>query len=592
MESSEKGFLSPGVFIPIFERNGFITDLDIYIWDQCCQKIRAWIDKGNHATPLSVNVSRADIYRPDLVDILLSVIKKYKLSPKYLHLEITETAYTENPEQLIDVLTQLKKLGFIIEMDDFGSGYSSLNMLSELPIDILKLDMKFIQGNKHANSRNILSFIISLAKWMNLSVIAEGVETEEQVQLLQLFNCEFAQGYYYAKPLPQEEFEALLLRSGFRKKAKNPAEQLLLSDKKTEKSTAKTMLILDMESSDYRAFPDYYKDLYNVIQVYRTSEAADFISQLKGNTALLVINGMDIKTIDEIEDIVNVCKPHNIPTILLQDTMNDFVNQAAQAGITDYLLKPYYTDSFHLRVKNVINRARILEFEREKEINAVILEMKKRAEQDSLTGLLNRAEFEDRINKFYYQNQSPDGIFIILDIDNFKKVNDALGHMTGDKVLCATAERLNQLFFQTNMISRMGGDEFAVFIPYKFEMDDLCSRMEKLCHALSFEIAEFPIFCSAGVCTSPENGLDFEQLYYNADMALLTAKKDGKHQYRIFVEGMNAPNKEQIEVKAALLLDDVSDAMFVCDAVTSEIIFINDTGLSNCWPNQTKVYGR
>ncbi|MEG1799761.1 MAG: EAL domain-containing protein, partial [Synergistaceae bacterium] len=188
----KRGIMAPAQFIPLFEKNGFITDLDLYIWEECCKKMRDWIDAGHLPIAVSVNVSRTDVYNPNLPELLVSLIRKYKLSPRNLHLEITETAYTENPEQLIEVVSRLKSLGFVIEMDDFGTGYSSLNMLSELPIDVLKLDIKFIQSEeKKGHSKSILSFIISLAKWLNLSVIAEGVETKAQVELLQSLNCEY-----------------------------------------------------------------------------------------------------------------------------------------------------------------------------------------------------------------------------------------------------------------------------------------------------------------------------------------------------------------------------------------------------------------
>ncbi len=160
--------------------------------------------------PISVNVSRTDIYNPDFIEIILGIIHKHNLEPEHIHLEITETAYTDNPEQIIEVVRQLKLIGFVIEMDDFGSGYSSLNMLNELPIDILKLDMGFVQGDMGTNSNNILSFIIGLAKWMDYAVVAEGIETEEQIQMLRNMDCNFVQGYYYAKPMPEEEFFELL----------------------------------------------------------------------------------------------------------------------------------------------------------------------------------------------------------------------------------------------------------------------------------------------------------------------------------------------------------------------------------------------
>ncbi len=140
----EKGFMSPGEFIPLFERNGFITDMDIYVWDTVCRDLQAWSAGGSPVPPVSVNVSRSDIYRPELTDILYALVEKYGLEPALLHLEITETAYTEDSEQLIATVNKLRGLGFLIEMDDFGSGYSSLSILSELPVDILKLDTSLI----------------------------------------------------------------------------------------------------------------------------------------------------------------------------------------------------------------------------------------------------------------------------------------------------------------------------------------------------------------------------------------------------------------------------------------------------------------
>ena len=207
----EWGLQSPADFIPLFEKNGFITKLDEYVWDITGAVLRKWGDQGYPQLPISVNVSRADIYNADLADILMGIIHKYRLSASLLHLEITESAYTENPQQIIDTVGHLRSLGFRIEMDDFGSGYSSLNMLNKMPIDILKLDRKFIQSEMESPSnKEILKFIMSLARGLRLGVVAEGVETREQLEHLRKIGCDCAQGYYYAKPMPVEDFEALL----------------------------------------------------------------------------------------------------------------------------------------------------------------------------------------------------------------------------------------------------------------------------------------------------------------------------------------------------------------------------------------------
>ncbi len=219
----EWGLQPPAEFIPLFEQNGFISKLDRYVWDRTCGVLKAWADSGNPFLPISVNVSRADLYHADLTEYLSDTIQKYRLSPSLLHLEITESAYTENPQQIIDTVGRLRKLGFIIEMDDFGSGYSSLNMLSKMPVDILKLDLKFIQSEIDVPSNEgILQFIINLARTMKLSVVAEGVETEKQLERLREIGCDCAQGYYLARPMPVRAFEALI-KGGDSRNERSPA---------------------------------------------------------------------------------------------------------------------------------------------------------------------------------------------------------------------------------------------------------------------------------------------------------------------------------------------------------------------------------
>ena len=205
------GIMSPGQFIPLFEQNGFITKLDQFVWDKACAMLRDWDQKGYPQLSISVNVSRADIYNAELADVLTNLVGKYGLASSRLHLEITESAYTENPKQIIDTVTLLREQGFVIEMDDFGSGYSSLNMLNDMPIDILKLDIKFIHNEMaKPKSQGILQFIINLARWMDLGVVAEGVETREYVDFLKEQKCDLVQGYYFGKPMPAEEFEKLM----------------------------------------------------------------------------------------------------------------------------------------------------------------------------------------------------------------------------------------------------------------------------------------------------------------------------------------------------------------------------------------------
>lgn len=206
----ERGMISPGEFIPVFERNGFITKLDYYVWEKTCQMIRRWLDEGKNPYPVSVNISRVSLYIPNLVDVIGGLVDKYNIPPGLLQLELTESAYTNNPNAIKEMMEKFQKRGFRILMDDFGSGYSSLNVLKDIAVDTLKIDMKFLSDTDNVErSENILASVVRMAKWLNMPVIAEGVERKEQVLFLRSIGCEYVQGYYFARPMPMKDYEEL-----------------------------------------------------------------------------------------------------------------------------------------------------------------------------------------------------------------------------------------------------------------------------------------------------------------------------------------------------------------------------------------------
>ena len=202
------GMISPGLFIPLFEENGLIKELDQYVWRKAAAQIRDWKDRFNFSVPVSVNVSRIDMYDPELIPTFVGILNEFQISARELLLEITESAYTKDSEQIIETVNRLRALGFKVEMDDFGTGYSSLNMISTLPIDALKLDMQFIRNAfKEGRDTRMLEVIIDIADYLSVPVIAEGVETQEQLHALRAMGCDMVQGYYFSKPLPAEEYE-------------------------------------------------------------------------------------------------------------------------------------------------------------------------------------------------------------------------------------------------------------------------------------------------------------------------------------------------------------------------------------------------
>lgn len=202
------GFINPSSFIPLFEKNGFIIRLDEYVWEETCRILREWLDKGYPVVPISINISRVHMFDPEFINKLLRLIEVYEIPTHLLELEFTESAFVEDVKQLYSIMDKLRSNGFILSMDDFGSGYSSLNMLKGGPIDIIKIDREFLNETVTTNNGKIvIKNTISMINQLHKGIVAEGVETLEQAEFLLSAGCNIAQGFYYSKPISQAEFE-------------------------------------------------------------------------------------------------------------------------------------------------------------------------------------------------------------------------------------------------------------------------------------------------------------------------------------------------------------------------------------------------
>ncbi|MBR5926668.1 MAG: GGDEF domain-containing protein, partial [Firmicutes bacterium] len=212
-DHSKLGFMQPSEFITTLEEAHLIYELDSFVWDKVCQDLKRWNDLGHHRS-ISVNVSRCDfLNNNDIPAHFRKLIESYGLTPDQLRIEITETAYVENPELLINTTEKLQEYGFKVEMDDFGSGYSSLHMLKEVPVDRIKLDLRFLTEEGDAEKSGIIvSHIVKMIRSLNMELISEGVETKEQAEFLKSQGNNEMQGYYFYRPMPAEEFEKLIIR--------------------------------------------------------------------------------------------------------------------------------------------------------------------------------------------------------------------------------------------------------------------------------------------------------------------------------------------------------------------------------------------
>ena len=208
--SKDFGFISPGDFIPIAEKNGFVVELDFFILEEVCRTMRKWINDGKKPVVVSVNQSRLHLNYDDYIWRLREIVEKYDIPYEYIELELTESVFTENSEKLLKIMHKLHEIGFKLSLDDFGSGYSSLNMLKDMPVDVVKIDKEFFSDTMNTSKgRAVISTVVDLAKNLDMDVISEGVETREQVEFLTEIHCAMVQGYYFAKPMPISDFEKL-----------------------------------------------------------------------------------------------------------------------------------------------------------------------------------------------------------------------------------------------------------------------------------------------------------------------------------------------------------------------------------------------
>lgn len=208
--SKEFGFVCPGDFIPIAEKNGFVVELDFFILEEVCKMLRRWLDNGKTPIVISVNQSRLHINDDDYIWRLREIVDKYEIPYEYIELELTESVFTEDADRMIAIMQKLHEIGFKLSIDDFGSGYSSLNLLKDIPADVLKIDREFFNGTVNSKKgRAVISSVVDMAKNLEMNVISEGVETQDQIDFLKEIDCNMVQGYYFSKPMKLREFDEM-----------------------------------------------------------------------------------------------------------------------------------------------------------------------------------------------------------------------------------------------------------------------------------------------------------------------------------------------------------------------------------------------
>ena len=513
------GCISPADFVTIFERNGFIGRLDKYIWEQACKHLRKWIDAGYSDMRVSVNISRVDVYQFNILDYLQSLMHKYELEPNCLHLEITESAYSENPTQLSRTISELRQHGFVVEMDDFGSGYSSLNMLSHIHLDALKLDLNFISNETSKPfDVSILNDIISMAHRLDLHVIAEGVETREQLRRLRAVGCDFVQGYFFAKPMPVESFDKLLKAQRI---AKPKAINKLLAA-----TGRRYLLVVDATREYMDKIAPSLSDRYGLLYAGNAADAINYIDSEDKHVALIL---MCMKTpAEDIKKIMfhvrQVPRNWRIPVIAaLHDfTEANFTPQVRECD--DYLCQAHPLFDLQRRIDNIMDP---IEYnEREKILKDDVC-------RDYLTGLYNHHGLQLAIANIT-EDEYPVSI-CMFGLDNLKQVNEEQGYEVGDRFIEAFARIVEHATRNTDIKCRYGADEFIVIFKRLREEAAVAAKVEEICSAYAQEniVEGLKPSCSAGIVLCGEETAPSARLIEQADKAMYKAKNENRGHYYV-----------------------------------------------------------
>ena len=464
-----RGCVQPSEFMPLLESTGLISRLDQYIWEAVCQTLQKWQASGSNLVPVSVNVSVVDIVNLDVPQIFSDLVEKYQLEPKLLLAEITETMLAENSSVVENAIQGLHRKSFSVMMDDFGSGYSSLNMLKDTNVDAIKLDMKLIDMNQqnHSKGVQIVESVINMAHRLNLPIIAEGVETPEQVSMLQAADCLYTQGYYFFKPMPIENAEKLLAQP-------NNADywdirrDLMRRDHRTaaeDPDSEKTALALQA----YQIFTD------NLLEVSLLNLVTGTYRVIKRDARL---PGADLA---KEEDFTTFCDRLVNEKVVHPDDAEMFQEQVDLPLLQDTLFHSQQPEFYRFR-KQIANQfvwitmevlpcrgccaqnpwATVLMRE-DAQANQLSEELDFSYSHDTLTGLANRSKYESDLRELQYSDYDS-MVCTYIDVVGLHEVNDHLGHRSGDNLLCTIANAARK-FFVSSRIYRVGGDEFVVLTP-------------------------------------------------------------------------------------------------------------------------------
>lgn len=511
----EQGLLTSEMFLPLLEEYHLVSRYELSLFEQVCLHMQRWIKAGKDPCPISVRLSRESIRKQDFLRPYVQIATKYSIPHALIEFSLDKTLQQEDIQQIKHAVEGIHAHKFRCALDHFGGSEIPLHLLRGLDLDALRLDPSlFASENNNRRNRFVVEAILKIASQMHIHTVATGIDNASQVQYLKQAGCDMVQGFHYFQPLPIEEFSNAVYRSGELRYVEEDANRGSLPEAKQNTSSNFVMFSL-LAESDRIVFSRLFSPVLE--------------GQLTHSGALSLLHYSELIHENDRKDFFHLLERCQKESGWVENAIRFYTARGRYEWLEVHLHKEYIPAVGETVVSGtLVNMAGW-----KSEVNR----WKEKANRDALTGLYNREYFEQFASSAIEKNQLTTAAIIFVDIDDFKLVNDTLGHTVGDDVICWFAKRVLGTFRHTDIVARYGGDEFVVFVN-GIGREELSRRLQQLCEGFRFPYRngniEYPASGSIGAAMFPEDGTTYLEMLNHADSALYEAKHRGKNQFVLY----------------------------------------------------------
>ena len=516
----QRGMLNPEMFIPVLEEYHLVARYDLYLFEMVCHQISQWVKAGWAPCPVSVNLSHESVVIPGFVEEYAALARRYGVNPELIEFELGNAIQNKRVDEISAILNEIHRCGFKCALDNFGAGALALHLLRELEVDTIKLDRSFFASeNNNRRNRFVVESLIKVAAQMQIHTVAEGIDNASQVQYLKQIGCDAVQGYHFFLPMTAEEFRNTAYRDGELCYVEETAAKTAKIDMTTAHHSPSSIVMFTIRpDGDTVTFSHLFTPL---LEGKFTINGAQALFRQS-----VLIHENDRK---DFSRLLERCLKENG---WVENMIRFYTANGRYEWLEVHLHKEQTAGGKLVIFGTLVNVAGW-----KNEVNR----WKEKANRDALTGLYNREYFEQYAGSVMEKGTLLSGAIVFFDIDDFKKVNDTLGHMVGDDVICYVAKRALGAFRHTDVVARYGGDEFVIFVN-GINREELRKRLAQLCDSFRFPYRngtiEYPVAVSIGAAVYPQDGRTYLELLDHADCATYEAKHRGKNQFVIYEPGM------------------------------------------------------